>query len=255
MKLYKYFPNHKVRIITFWGAGGDYFAMPKPKHCIANDLDSNVFNLFKIVKDRKEELSAAFSKMPISVDLFEYWKINLETDPLQKALRFLFLSNFSLLGKMDTLKFTPRDETKDMFFKYIDRTFEFIKNVKFNNCDFRKFLQTINFIDVDFGKPSGERDYTFIYNDSPYLGTTDTYENSEKWNEKDVCDLMDENIKTGCKFAISEFDHPFVIAQAKIRKLNIIEIGERLNIKNRRIEILITNYEQEVMPTLFSVVA
>ena len=42
---------------------------------------------------------------------------------------------------------------------------------------------------------------------------------------------------------MSEFDNPFILNQAKERNLNIIEIGERVNLKNRRIEILITNYE------------
>ena len=46
-----------------------------------------------------------------------------------------------------------------------------------------------------------------------------------------------------CKFAISEFNHPFIIDQANKRNLNIITIGERNNIKNKRIEILVTNYD------------
>ena len=49
---------------------------------------------------------------------------------------------------------------------------------------------------------------------------------------------------------MSEFNHPFILEQAKERNLNVITIGERQNLKNRRTEILITNYEQQ--PTLFS---
>lgn len=251
-KLYGLFPQHKIRIITFFGAGGDYFGMPKPKHCIANDLDSNVFNLFQVVSNQKEQLIEAFIKMPIHNDLFKYWKKNIEVEPVKKAIRFLFLSNFSYMGKMDTLAFKSRDETKDVFIKGIERTFETIKNVKFNNCDFRKFLNDISFVDIDYGKPSGERKSTFIYNDPPYLGTTDTYYDSEKWCNKDVCDLMDINISLNCKFAISEFDNDFVIQEAKRRNLNIINIGERQNMKNRRTEILITNYNLKQELTLFS---
>jgi DNA adenine methylase len=44
-------------------------------------------------------------------------------------------------------------------------------------------------------------------------------------------------------FAMSEFDNDFILNQAKERGLNVITIGERNNIKNRRTEILITNYE------------
>lgn len=42
---------------------------------------------------------------------------------------------------------------------------------------------------------------------------------------------------------MSEFDNEFIMQQAKERKLNIIYIGERQNLKNRRTEILITNYQ------------
>jgi DNA adenine methylase len=43
---------------------------------------------------------------------------------------------------------------------------------------------------------------------------------------------------------MSEFDHPFILEQAKQRNLNVITIGERQNLKNRRTEILITNYQK-----------
>jgi len=46
------------------------------------------------------------------------------------------------------------------------------------------------------------------------------------------------------KFAISEFDNDFVIGLANDYKLNIITIGERQNMKNRRTEILVTNYKK-----------
>ena len=42
---------------------------------------------------------------------------------------------------------------------------------------------------------------------------------------------------------MSEFDNEFILDQAKARGLNIIYIGERQNLKNRRTEVLITNYE------------
>lgn len=57
--------------------------------------------------------------------------------------------------------------------------------------------------------------------------------------------------ETGCKFAYSEFDHPFILQQAKERNLNVIRIGERQNLKNRRIEILVTNYKTSQL-NLFS---
>lgn len=245
-----HFPPHKIYIEPFFGAGGMFFNKPKAKYNIVNDLDSDVFNLFQVVMNQKEELEKAFYMMPIHSDLLDYWKKNEESEPIKKALRFLFLSNLTVLGKMDTLKYTPRDESKKMFYKFIDQTFDFLADVKFNNNDFRKFFDSINFIDVDYGKPSNERDQTFIYNDSPYLDTVNTYSDNGKWTKDDLRDLICSNKTTGCKFAISELDHPFVIALAETMNLNIITIGERRNLKNRRTEILITNYKLR-QPELF----
>jgi len=86
-----------------------------------------------------------------------------------------------------------------------------------------------------------EKENTFIYLDPPYLCTGDNYSNS--FTEQKSIDLFDCLEKRGCKFAMSEFNNPFILNQAKERGLNIITIGERNNLKNRRTEILVTNYK------------
>jgi DNA adenine methylase len=100
------------------------------------------------------------------------------------------------------------------------------------NFDFKKCFESIQFREIN---------QTFIYSDPPYLQTDDNYSNSFK--ESDSFELFDALEKTGCKFAYSEFNHPFILQQAKERNLNVHIIGERQNLKNRRVEILVTNYE------------
>lgn len=89
-----------------------------------------------------------------------------------------------------------------------------------------------------------QRLFTFIYADPPYLGTTSNY-NLPKWTESDANDLIDICKNTDLKMAISEFDNPKILEMAK--GLNVYQIGERKNLKNRRSEILITNYEIEAV--------
>jgi len=206
-KLQTYFPPHKIYIEPFFGAGGMFFNKPKAKYNIVNDLDSDVFNLFQVV------------------------------EPIKKALRFLLMSNFTYMGKMDCIKWAARNE-KESFYKKIDLCFEYFYGCRFNNCDFKKFLNDLQINETDI-----KRNQTFIYSDPPYLETVDTYSDSDTWKQSDSSDLFDSLQKTGCKFAYSEFDHPFILQQAKERKLNVHIIGERQNLKNRRIEILVTNYE------------
>lgn len=238
-EIISHFPEHKTYIETFWGTGAIYFSKPKAKYNIANDLDSDVFNLFNVLMRNKRELEEAFYLMPHHYDLFEYWKNNKETDPILKALRFLMLSNFSYMGKMDTLIYSAASNSKKITYQNILKLTDELFDVQFNNRDFRKFLSCIRF---DDRVNTGSRE-TLIYNDPPYLNTGNNYSDSYAWIESDSLDLFNCLEKTGCKYAMSEFNHPFILDQAKQRGLNIIIIGERQNLKNRKTEILITNYQ------------
>lgn len=236
-KIIPYFPAHKIYIEPFFGAGGIFFNKPKVKYNIVNDLDSDVFNLFMVIINQKEELEKAFYHMPIHTDLLKYWKKNQETDPIKKALRFLFLSNFTFMCKGNTMT-TGTVNPKSIFFDRINNCFDYIFDTQFLNCDFKRFFIEARINNIE---------QTFIYCDPPYLNTDDNYSNSFK--ENDSVDLFNILQKTGCKYAMSEFDNPFIIQQAKERNLNINIIGERRNLENRKTEILITNYKNN--PTLF----
>ena len=230
-KIQAYFPRHKIYIEPFFGAGGMFFNKPKAKYNIVNDLDSDVFNLFQVVINQKEELEKAFYMMPIHSDLLGYWKKNEETEPIKKALRFLFLSNLTFMGTGDAIR-TGTENPKKPFFDNIDKVSDLLYNVQFLNCGFNRFFKEARINSIE---------KTFIYCDPPYLQTTDNYSNS--FTESDSLELFETLQQTGCKWAMSEFNHPFILDQAKQRGLNVIEIGERQNLKNRRLEILVTNYE------------
>ena len=242
-EIQKHFPKHSIYIEPFFGAGGMFFNKPKAKNNIVNDLDSDVFNLFQVVTNQKEELEYAFYLMPIHNDLLKYWMSNKETEPIKKAIRFLFLSNFTYLGKQDCLNFSSNatiKASKDKFSALLKQTYSKIYDVGFNNNDFRKFLKDISF--PTDGRNNENK--TFIYCDPPYLNTTDKYE-MDDFKKQDSIDLFDCLEATGCKFAMSEFDNEFILNQSKERGLNVIVIGERKNLKNRRTEILVTNYQKQ----------
>lgn len=246
-KIIPYFPKHKVYYELFFGTGSIYFSKPKAEYSILNDLDNDVYNLFMVVKDNAKELEQLLSITPMSEDLFYYWKNNKEIDPVNKALRFLFLSSFSYLGKSDTFMLLHSNcsykEKLQKLIKVCSTQFEF---AMLRNKDFRLFFNDIYVTDKHIGK-----DNRFIYADPPYLDTTDNY-STPKWTKKDSIDLFDTLETTGIKYAISEFNNEFILTQAKNRNLNIIEIGERRNLKNIRTEILITNYDIIKTPDLFN---
>ncbi|MES2651286.1 MAG: DNA adenine methylase [Bacteroidota bacterium] len=236
-KIIPLFPYHKMYIEPFFGAGGMFFSKQKVKYNIVNDLDNEVFNLFMVTKSQKSALETAFLHTPYNEELFRYWAENQEIEPIQKAVRFLFLSNFGFLGKSETLKFGYHN-SKQVIIDKLNDVNQKLQDVQFMNCCFRKVLSKVNFRHGD-----NDREHAFIYADPPYLETDDNY--SASFEFQDSIDLFDMLEGSDVRFAMSEFDHPFILDEAKKRKLNIINVGERVNLKNRRLEILITNYRPQ----------
>lgn len=236
-KILAHFPEHKIYVEPFFGAGGMFFNKPKSKYNILNDLDSEVFNLYQMVSLNKDKLIQELLKMPISEDLWNYWKKNKETDNIRKAIRFLFLSNFGFLGKPATLRFNSGNAI-NILINNIDKTHKMLFGCEFMNTDFRNILDRISF------KSDNEKFKTLIYCDPPYLDTGNNYNDS--FNEKDSIDLFNCFSNFGGYFAMSEFDNEFILDQVSKRNLNIAIIGERRNLTNRKTEILITNYKTQL---------
>ena len=230
-KIYPHFPQHSLYVELFFGAGGMFFSKPRAKHNILNDLDSDVYNLFQVVSDRAAELEAYWRTVPVHDELFQYWRKNKETDPIRKAARFLLLSNFGYMGKPDTLHFSSRN-TASITASYIPMTQEAIFGTKLMNTDFENAV-------VKLKKSDAPK--TFVYCDPPYLGTSNNYENGG-FTPQDTERLFRVMVESGLRFAISEFDHPKVLELAGDYGLNVIEIGERVSLKKRSMELLFTNY-------------
>jgi len=230
----KHFPPHKTYIDMFFGAGGIFFHKPLADYNFCNDLDDDVFNLWTVFQSDKEELFKLLELMPVHESLLSYWNNNRETDPIQKAVRFLKLSNFGYMGKPETLRFGQSNgNPKRSIMSKVERAFKFMAYAQFMCQDFRKVLSKIQF--------RGNKEDAFIYADPPYLSTTNNY--SSSFTEQDTEDLFKVLTESGIRFALSEFDNPVVLKLAADYNLNVVTIGERQNMKSRRTEILITNYE------------
>lgn len=231
------FPENITTFIDmFMGSGAVTFAMvDRVKHIIANDNDDDVFNLFMVVKNRKDDLVQAVEMMPSHESLFKYWKAQQEHDPIWRAVRFLLLSNFGYMGKPNTFR-TRVGNDKARLLENIESGFLRINHVSFIQHDFRDVLGV-----VSFRRPAHEKPKAFVYADPPYFGTVHEYQHS--FSKQDTEDLFASLAGSGIRFAISEFDHPFVLDLAKKHGLTVTTLGERQNIRNRRTELLITNYD------------
>lgn len=234
--LSNYFPPHRLRIELFFGAGGSFFYLPRPEYSILNDYDDEVTNLFLVVKNQKDQFIKEIKRLPVSESLLKYWKHNTEQDPIIKAIRFVLMSNFTYMGKGDTIRFGI-DNTKKELLNNVETTFSMLENTQIMNRDFREVLPAISFSETVTSKSK-----SFVYMDPVYLDT-EHYYRVPKWRLSDSCDCLDIMVNSGIRCAMSEFDHPDIIREAKKRGLFIEHLKTRRNIKNYRVEILITNYQ------------
>lgn len=245
-KIFAYYPQGiKVYKEWFFGGGGMFFNIPNfTPYVFLNDIDNDVFNLFQQVQFNRKELYETIENLPYHNSVFQWLrKLESKTNPLTaekaelwQAVRFVILSNYSFLGKSDTLKFSATN-SKRILLNNIEKTFERLckGTIKFHNADFEKFHKSV-------ATKSGEyNERTFNYLDPPYLGTTDNY--SDSFTEADSFRLFEVACGSGQKFAYSEFDHPFILDQAKSRGLNVHIIVERRTLNSRNTEILVTNYD------------
>lgn len=236
-KIIPYFPPHDCYIELFAGTGAMFFAKPQAKYNILNDIDEDIYNMWQVVKFQKQELITELENLIIHEKLWKDYKKIVPEDKVFRAALFLMYSNFGYMGKPDNIKFGVGDNNKKLLIENIDNCLKLISYCKFTCDDFRKVLGKISF------SAKGDKEAMFIYADPPYYGTTNNYSNS--FTLQDTQDLFQILTDSKIRFALSEFDNPKIIEIAESYNLNIHIIGERRNMKNRRTEILITNYSHE----------
>lgn len=156
-------------------------------------------------------------------------------DDIEAASEFVYLLIRSLYSSCETLKFESSNND------YVKRSLDFI------NKDITSFQITCGDF-RDCIKKIATEDYNkfFCYCDPPYINTYNYASGGKKltWTERDFDDLLSILLSySGMLFAISEFSGGYAEKKANECGLFVTTVCERLNIKNRMTEILITNYK------------
>lgn len=86
----KHMPPHEVYLEPFFGSGAVFFTKITSKAETINDLDGDVVNLFRVIRDNPDKLSALIDMTPWSRQEYTEIRDNLHTgDPIEDARRFL----------------------------------------------------------------------------------------------------------------------------------------------------------------------
>ncbi len=228
----KYFLPHSLYIELFAGTGSMFFGKKRAKFNILNDIDKDIFNMWEVLKFKKELLAKELHNLIIHEEVWKKYRHYTGDDEVFRAALFLFFSNFGYMGTGYCLKHTPAN-TKKIILDRLDSTFDAIQNVTFTCCDFRDVLPTINF--------STYKD-VYIYADPPYISATKNHYKAD-FGEKDFVDMLDILVSSGFKFGISEYGKPIILDYAKQYGLQVNYVCNKRTMANRNNEVLLTNYE------------
>lgn len=211
----------------------------KANKYIINDLDSNIYSIYEFFKNNKENYLAINDKIINIITKYDLplFSTDSRREGITDELRDKYKQNYFKL-RDDYNK--DRDMFKLLTLQYysISRTMRFNSEGEYNmpfgngyyieseykrNIDniiqfFKKDIEITNksYIDINI---EFEKD-NFVYLDPPYIGTTATYNESNKWNSKDddklfqFCEMLNEG---KIKFALSNTYYNKGIENTKLK--------------------------------------
>ena len=85
-------PRHRSYLEPFFGSGAVLFNKPPSAIETVNDLDGDIVNFFRVLREQTDELIRVISLTPYSRDVFDDAHENRGTDPFDRAYRFAIRS-------------------------------------------------------------------------------------------------------------------------------------------------------------------
>lgn len=92
-------PVHETYLEPFFGSGAVFFNKPQSEIETINDLDSDVVNLFKVIRDFPEELARLVDWTPLSREEYYLSYEKYEGNDIERARRFLIRCWQAIGGK------------------------------------------------------------------------------------------------------------------------------------------------------------
>lgn len=159
-------PLHKVYLEPFFGSGAVLFGKEPAEVELINDIDNNVANLFKIMRDSPVNLANLVKLTPYVKDEYQksYETLQEDVSELERARSFLVRCWMAQNGKTATKTGWRNSDRAVKEWIQLPRTIvsaaERLKSVQINNMDALKLIKNYNYEDC------------LIYADPPYLRST-----------------------------------------------------------------------------------
>lgn len=255
-EIHKRIPKFTNYYELFLGGGAVVFSL-QPKKAILNDLNSDVINVYKVIKKDVEKLIKELKKHRNESDYF-YKVRSLDRDEvkfskfndIEKAARVIFLNKTCFNG---LFRVNSQGQFNTPFGRY--------KNPNYINAEvlraINKFLNEneIIILNESFEKLLSKiKKGSFVYLDPPYDPVSNTasftgyslngFNKEDQRNLKKFCDKLDAK---GVKFLLSNSATEFIKDLYKDYKTEIVEVPRSINsdpTKRGKVdEVLVRNYD------------
>lgn len=206
-KIVSLIPEHHAYLEPFFGSGAVFFRKPPSAIEMINDLDNNVPNLFRCIRDAPEDLARIIAATPYA--RYEYDRAfddAGETDPLRKAANFLvtcwqghgFRTNGYRVGWKNDVHGRESMYALRNWYRLpeiIIETAERLRCVQIDNRPALEIVKRFDYPDV------------FIYADPPYLLETRTAKQYKcEMNDRDHEELLKALKESRAKVMISGYE-------------------------------------------------
>lgn len=201
----KYIPEHRNYVEPFFGSGAIFFNK-KPAYLeIINDVDDDIVNFFRVLRENEEDLIRKISFTPYSRKEYENAYLNSKEEPIERARKFAVkcwqgfgcgnrYKNGYRRGIGETSP-NPAKAWKEMP-ETLQYAAERLKNAQIENMDAIKLINDMK----------GEN--TFIYCDPPYMQETrKRYLYNHEMEDVDHKRLLETILKSDCKIMISGYEN------------------------------------------------
>jgi DNA adenine methylase len=259
-------PGHDYYIEPFAGGASIFFAKNKSRKNWLNDIDKDLINCLKIMKDRPEDLIESLKGELAVKERHKYFKTEyLPKNDLERAKRWFYLNRTSYSGIMKAQncfwgygdKYSMRPENWP---RNIRRTSEKLQGVRLTSYDFGNVIKNTPdgaflFIDPPYFNADQDKFYTHSFKKDDHLKLAKllkehsgrinfllTYDNSPE-----IRDLYDWSVH------ILEKEWNYTINRTDDQKKNSVKSSVK-GARNKGREIFIINYDIKLksQETLFS---
>ena len=164
-RIIREFPAHEVYVEPFFGSGAVFFRKAPSGIETINDIDGEVVNLFRVIRESPQELCAMVEMTPFSRDEYEQTYDADEDNPLHRARNFLVRTWQAYGGRTRSHPPWAVDRTSKVYrLRYwnmlperIAATVERLKMAQLEHMDAKELIPQYN-------NPN-----TLLYVDPPYL--------------------------------------------------------------------------------------